>query len=60
MNNLKEEKILLSMLTHPYFIITNIVLSMTPIQLRYIFVIDCALYYILSNMYPALFSVIER
>ena len=51
-----RQKLIFSICTHPYFMILNILLALTPLKLRYIFSIDCLLFYVLYLTNPQMFS----
>ena len=54
----KSKKVMYSMITHPYCVIPNILLALTPLELKYIYFLDFTCLYLVYLDNPYIFTAI--
>ena len=54
----KSKKVMYSMITHPYCVIPNILLALTPLELKYIYFLDFVCLHLIYLVNPYIFIAI--
>ena len=54
----RAKKVFYSIFTHPYCVIPNMLLALTPLKLKYIYMLDCLVLYLVYSVNPYIFTSI--